>query len=138
MKNFDADRNDGLTVAERTFTIRGEKFVAKVAVKPEVLAKWDEMPPDAKVIDYTATFDSLVVAMIEPHDDALARWQRVREQEDDPVSFEELGDVVRWLVEATSGRPTGLPSGSSDGPGGRDGTSSTEGSSSPEVEAAPV
>ncbi len=73
--------------------------------------------------------DSIFLLKIEKDDDAEARYQAVRENDEDPLTVEDLREVVDWMIEESSNRPTGSPSGST---GGRrsTGTSSTEDSSS--------
>lgn len=57
-------------------------------------------------------------------------WRDARSADvENPLSLADLQEVLEWLIEQVSGRPTGQPSGSDSSPNGS-GTSSTDGSSS--------
>lgn len=141
MKDFDATRSR--TREDRTFRLAGETFVARAKVRPEKLIAFDELADlgdDAPISETMRLIDEVLTALIDPADDALVRYQKIRESEDPEmaVGVDDLRDVLDWLMEVITGRPTGSPS---DSTSGREstGTSSTEDSSSQAIpEALPV
>lgn len=134
MKNFDDHRRARATAEEREFKIGGEQFRCKAAVRPETIAPFDDIQDETPVLETLALVDSIVVGMLEPDDDAELRYRALRAREADPLTVDDLLELVGWMIEKVTGRPTVLPGGSSAGPG-TTGTNSTEGSSSPELRA---
>lgn len=115
-KNFDIGRKArAKTAEERTFTIGGETFVAKDGVHPSALAAYDAISDASGVGETLATVDDLIISMIEDNDNGHARYLAVRENTQDIVTVEDLLELVRWLVELQTGRPTGQPDDSSPG-----------------------
>lgn len=54
------------------------------------------------------TFEAIeasVISMIDPRDNALERLLAVTNNNDDPVTFDDLVELQNWLIEASSGRP---------------------------------
>lgn len=137
MKDFDAERQRReeaeATVEDRDFKIGGEFFRAKRKVRPEVLIELSKIEAMADNLDgILETMDSTIQAMIEPNDDAYARYRAMRERDDDSlVDLDDLQEVVSWLIEVFTGRPTEQPGDSSAGRGST-GTNSTDTSSSPD------
>lgn len=70
--------------------------------------------------------DVLQVCMI--GDSHAALVTKIKTDRDDPIDLEQLGEIVEWLVEVYTNRPTKPSSGSSTGsPSDDGGTSSTAG-----------
>lgn len=133
MKDFDQGRKARKkTREERTFVLHGETFVARNALHPDVLSEYDGIDENDNASVILATIDNMIVEMIEPDDDAAVRYTAIRVDREDPVTLEDLMDLVKWVIEVQTGRPTGQPGASLPGP-----TSivmpSTEGFSSPGV-----
>jgi len=102
MKNFDEARKKRAQ-ADRSFTIGGETFERKPGVRPEVLLEWSDLTagtPSGRVLE---VIDEVVLAMISPNGKSAARWEAVRESEDDPVTLADLHELVSWLVEEELG-----------------------------------
>lgn len=66
--------------------------------------------------------DGIVTSLLEPADDARARYKALREREDDPLTLADLQSLVSWMLggqrdelEEETGRPTGPPSSSGNG-----------------------
>lgn len=112
MRNFDSDWEASKSLEERTFQIGGQLFVMKKAVKPELLAIREDINEESPVGEAMAALDDLFLSMIEPGDDAHARYRALR---DDPegLSIGQIQAVIDWLIEKQTGRPPTLPSGSS-------------------------
>lgn len=75
--------------------------------------------------------------MIENVDHAHDRYRAARANDDDPIGMKDLTDLIQWLVEVQTGRPTELPPGSSGSPESG-GVTSTDDSFSPETPAEPT
>jgi hypothetical protein len=137
VKNFDDHRKkkDEATRTEREFLLGGERFTAAARVRPEAFMEWDsidmENTPAAEIL---ANADKTILSLIEKKDGAHDRYRAVRENEEDPLSLEDLTDLIQWLVEVQSGgRPTEKSSGSST-TSEETGTRLTDSSPSPESE----
>lgn len=131
MRNFDEAREERLK-RDRSFQIGGETFSYRAAVAPESILRWSQMTggeidplPEETAIEI---FDETVLAFLEPGQDD--KWKKVRDPNAKiPLNVGDLKDLVLWLFEEQSGRPTSPPSDSSGGSGsGETGTSLTEGS----------
>lgn len=134
MKDFDAVRTARIgSDEERSFKILGEVFIAKASVKPEVLTKYENLEEAEGAQTTLEIIDELVLSMIQDGaegEEAEARYRAIRAREDDPIALADLQNIVEWLVERQTGRPTGKPGNSSAGRG-RTGGRSTADSSSP-------
>lgn len=138
MKNFDEAR-EARAKEDRSFQLGGEVFTRKVGIRPEVLSPYENLSDDTPATEALATIDMIVLDMIEDGgegQDACVRYKALRAREDDPVTLGDLTDLVEWLVESATSRPTSRQSGSMRGPAAT-GTISTEGSSSPGAKRAP-
>lgn len=132
MKNFDSDWEEREAEDNRTFQIRGETFVRRVSVRPEVLFSF-EIPAGTEDAEALRLNDARILSFIEDRDDAHARYVALRAQDENPLGLRELRELSQWLLAEITGRPTEAPSAS---PSGRDqsGTGSKEGSSLRAVE----
>lgn len=132
MKNFDEKRKIRAD-RDRSFTIGGESFVIKSGLRPEVMLPWESIGETTAASEVLVTIDQLVHEMIEPADDAHARYDALRQRDEDPVTLEDLQELIEWLIAEQTGRPTGQPSGSTPSAVTTP-TGSTESSSSPAAE----
>lgn len=130
MKNFDEARAERAE-RDRSFAIGGETFTYRASVAPEALLAWNEAAGGEVEVgerEWLKLFDETISAFLEPGQDE--KWAEVRAPErDDPISIEDMTELVRWLFSETTHRPTGQSSGSSDS-ADDSGTSSKESSSS--------
>lgn len=149
--NFDSARKEraeaeAATRDERVFTIGGQDFYWKPGVRPEALSDLAKIKPgkrdkDGELIkdkngdpvdagtpmnETIEIIDRIIVAMIDPADDAHARWREVRAVEDDPITLDDMQTLVQWLIEQQTGRTPTVPRSPS---GGGRGTEKTETSS---------
>lgn len=116
MKDFDAERlAKRATEEDRTFKLGGETFVAKRSVHPSVLAAYDRIKPETGITDTMEVVDEVILQMIETRDASHGRYLEVRANTEDPVTITDLLDLVKWLLETETDRPTGLPSASVSG-----------------------
>lgn len=109
MKDFDEARR-ARAEQDREFTIGGERFVMRAGVRPEALTAYEQLQPGTGSAKTLSVIDELVMAFVEPEDDASGRWTRLRERDADPVTLQDLQQLVEWLVEGQTGRPTVPPS----------------------------
>lgn len=117
MKDFDQERQYR-SDRDRDFKIAGQHFRARSSVRPEVLMPFSEIDGTTDGAEVLKVIDDLVLNMIEPNDDAHARWRQVRELEgDEAVSLGDLQDLAEWLSEVQMARPSERPGDSSSGPG---------------------
>lgn len=107
---------DDLLEKDQTFTVRGEKFSYQ-DVKPEILTAF-ELSTNGKKSEADSTWDALdQQIMVFLPDEQHARWQELRAREKDPVTIHQLTEIIKWLMEVQTGRPTEQPSPSVSGRG---------------------
>ncbi len=118
MKNFDEARAER-EKRDRSFQIGGESFTYRPAVAPETILRWSQMTggeiPDLTEQQALDIFDETVLAFLEPNQEE--KWASIREPDvAHPLNVADLRELVAWLFEEQTGRPTGPPSDSSGGP----------------------
>jgi hypothetical protein len=102
----------------RTFELGGETFTHRAAARMEALADYYDMSSgrsDVSNHEAIEIIDRTVLAFLEPGQDA--KWMKVREDPDHPLSVVDAHALIEGLLAATTGRPTERPSVSTDGPG---------------------
>ena len=102
-KDFDQDVEQDLS-----FTIGGETFKMRF-VRPEVLAKWEDEPLEDKSEDVLKRQDARIIEFLDGEDSA-ERWTKLRERETNAVPLVKINELLRWMVEVQTSRPTNLPS----------------------------
>lgn len=136
-KNFDEKRSQrpARTVEERTFTIGGVSLVQRDPrdVKPEALTPYEQITKESPLSTDLGAMDAIVVALLEP--DSQQAWKELRARDKDVITPEDITDVLQYLIEQVTGRPTGQPSASGPGANGTE-ASSTATSSEPAGQAA--
>ena len=110
-KNFDSDKSEDLE-----FVVAGENFKMKY-VRPEVLAAWEDEEDANKSEDALKQMDARIKLFLDDANGALERWDKLRAREDNPVTMGQINDILLWMVEVQSGRPTIVPSPSATGRG---------------------
>jgi hypothetical protein len=148
MKNFDEAHDfgigaEGVRVAsreellglDRTFMLGGQEFKRRAILHPRIMARfWSlEGPIDQAMLD---ELYGIALACVEPDD--RERLKARFDDEDDPISYVTLRELLAWFIAEDTGRPFEKQNESS--PGSEttaDSTSSTAESSSPEAEAVP-
>ena len=135
MHNFDTKRAERSQAEPRSFQIGGETFIRKHSVRPEVMTAWEAVTPETPASETLQIVDDLIGEFL--IGDGHSRWRQLRERYDDPITLEDMMEVVAWLVSEETGFPTTEPSPSSNGSDGpTTGGSSTDGS--PSLEATPI
>lgn len=114
MKDFDADRHER-EQRDRQFTIGGETFTFRPSVAPESLLPYHRAITGEYVPtedDWIKIYDEAVVALLEPGQ--AEAWQRARDVNAAiPLNAKDISDLLQWLLEQQTGRPTGRTSESS-------------------------
>jgi hypothetical protein len=126
---------------DRTFEIGGEMFRWRYPFWQEYAERREADTQAVKAaqqngdseeeftfVDLYQDYFNRIETFIDPENDGIARWKRLAKRKSDPVPAYQLPELYFWLLEVTSGRPTGQPSPSESGPG-QTVSSSTEGSS---------
>lgn len=111
VRDFDQDLSEDLE-----FKVGGETFKMKY-VRPEVLAAWEDEVAADKSGEALQQMDSRIKLFLDDSDDAIGRWDKLRAREENPVSMGQINDLLLWMVEVQSGRPTIPPSPSVTGRG---------------------
>lgn len=133
MKNFDTER-DARYQADRTFRLGGEVLTYKASVAPEVILRWNKAVTgelgELSEENWLAIFDETVELILEG-DESIETWRSLRRPEiANPLNIADMREVLVWLIEQATGRPTTEPQGSSAG-SATTGPISTPASSSP-------
>ena len=105
MRNFDLD-------VDMTFELCGEMFKMRL-VKPEVLAKLqDAATGEANETNEKALvlLDEQIEAFLDNSNGQIERWRALRAREDNTPSQGQLQDIILWMVEVQTLRPTEQPS----------------------------
>lgn len=149
MKDFDQERAQRAN-KDRAFRINGYEFQYRPAVAPQSLLPWSRMvggefverhadgsvvlgPDNAPLSSLSEEkaleiYDQTIRAFLVPGQED--KWEAARDPNaENPINLGDLTNLIVWLFEETSGRPTGPPSsssGSSTGASnGQSGTGST-------------
>ena len=91
---------------DREFTLGGETFVRKPAVRPEVMIAYEDMTVEHSAAESLKVIDTLILAFLEDVDDAHDRYRALRARDDDAVNVRDLNEVIRWLIMESTKRPT--------------------------------
>lgn len=133
MKNFDEERQPVRPVEERQFVLRGVTLTVRPRLRPEAMATLEDAGDHVSSLTVLAEVDKGMRMLLVPEDHD--KWEAIRQNDDDPVSLDEMMAVTAWVIEVESGRPTMAPSASTDG---RDSTSGSSTAPSPSREAIPT
>lgn len=120
MKNFDEEALE----QDLTFQVGGEVFQMRY-VRPEVLAAWEDEAIDEKSEELLKRQDERILAFLSDKE-SRDRWVALREREENAVPMVQVNELLRWMVEVQTSRPTTPPSPSVAGPGKRGRSSGAE------------
>lgn len=130
MKNFDESRTERRAHGI-DFQIGGENFKTSQGGNPNDLVPLVTSVPGESLGDVLGQLDQAILSMVSDENDGHARWRSLRARADDPISLSDMRELVEWLIEQQTARPT-VPPGDSSTPPSETGTASTDDSSSPE------
>lgn len=111
MRNFDE-----ILETDLEFQIGGEQFKMRY-VRPEILASWEDEPIDSKSDELLKRQDERICAMLNGDDGSRDRWMALRGRDDDALPMVQLNELLRWMIEVQTSRPTTTPSPSATGRG---------------------
>jgi hypothetical protein len=142
-RDFSANLDEALK-NRPSFTLNGVDFLCKPGLQWKTLAKAgsaiDSARGDPEDIEAAMLqfFDVVLVKTARPKMHELLEAEDTDDDDETvlPISIKQLSDIVQWLIEQYTGRPTQPSSDSSDSPNGtgetsREATSSTEAVTSP-------
>jgi hypothetical protein len=98
---------DELLSKTHTFKVRGETFTWD-DVKPEILSTFEAAKNGKKEPDVWEVLDQQILLFIVPEDHE--RWHKLRAQVKNPVTIAQMTELLKDLMEETTGRPTTAPS----------------------------
>lgn len=113
MKDFDRDRPDPKPEQDRRFKLRGLEFTVRPFVRPEALGTIEDTPLMTSSLEILQAIDTAIMMYLEPEDHDA--WRRLRENEDDAITLDELQAIAEWLAENEARRPTPASSASTGG-----------------------
>jgi hypothetical protein len=116
-RDFDADRAER-QARPSTFVLGGELFKFKTGLRPEafneILVEYRATTGATPSDEMLAIVDQTICNFLDG-DDQISRWQALREREEDAVTAYDMGQVLVWLIEQQTGRPTEARSSSGNG-----------------------
>lgn len=124
MRDFDYERRSGF---EREFKLNDHVFRVRRGVRPEDLVAWETASGGQATLEAT---DTLIKKFLLPEDHDA--YDAARANVDEPVTLNDLRDLVDWLISNEVETPTSPPSSSE--PGATSGEQASKAaSSSPEA-----
>jgi hypothetical protein len=123
-RNYDEMRD----AEDRTFVMRDELFTIK-RCRPEVIGEFTVMekeyqenlknlPDDDPVYPTIIAFaEKRLLLLIDDQNGAVSKWEALRDDPDNPITYGEIMDVSTWALELITGLPTMPPSPSAPGRG---------------------
>lgn len=118
MRKFDLNE-------DLAFEVCGEMFKMRL-VKPEVLAVLqDNAAPDTNV-KALEIMDAQIEAFLDNANGQVERYRAMRKRENNTPSQGQLQDILLWMIEVQTARPTSQPSPSGRGRGAPATTSKVE------------
>lgn len=120
MRDFDVVRAENREHGDRRFKIGGQEFEFRAYSSPELYAATWVAEND---LEWLAAADAFILGVLITSD--KEKWVKVRATDAaEPLSFTDVRDVMDFVLEVTSGRPT-VPSSDSSDTSSERGTSST-------------
>lgn len=113
-KNFDEEWAERDSEENRTFTLRGETFTRKIAIRPEWWMGYDKRLGDSKTeAQVLAVLDGQILESIS--EDQHERYRALRAQDPPVLGLPEITMVIAWLDRELAQRPTQAPGSSGNG-----------------------
>jgi len=104
-KDFDVERlaNANGNGKPITFTVGGKKFTVREFVSAEVMGNFGRRQV-ANFGDTLEAYDAFIKGCILEKEGAA--WDKVRVEADPPISVGAIEQILWWLMDVASGRPT--------------------------------
>lgn len=114
MRDFDRERPPVKPLSERQFQLRGRTFTVRERVRPEAQAILEDSIMQASALQVLSDYDEAFVMYLVPED--ADKWKEVRALDgSDVLQYAEINSIMRFLIEASTDRPTSAPAASTDG-----------------------
>ena len=133
-RDFDEERRSRREDVEHSFTIADRTFTFRQAIRPDEIVDYydlrDGMAVGLDNKEGLALLDDTVLRLLTPGQED--KWAEARAVDDDDLTIRlrDLHDIIEYVIEVTSGRPTVPPTDSSAGRNGTAATTSTPDSTS--------
>lgn len=110
MKDFDESarvrhKENAEKFGDHPFKFRGEVFYVRANVDYDVLASVAALTEETDGSKVVTTVANAVINLIDPRDDSHERFYKVRSEGDLPVTFDDLMELLNFLIEEQTGRP---------------------------------
>lgn len=130
MKNFDEARRarhaeNAERFGEHPFEFAGETFYVRPNVDYDVIQSVAALTEETDGSRVISTVANAVISLIDPRDGAHERFHTARKNHELPVTFEDLMELLNWLIEEQTSRPP-TQAESSSGGSTENGTTSKE------------
>lgn len=135
MRDFDSERKERneqrlKEMGDRTFTLCGEQFTYRAVSSYTVLEKV-ATTQNLNTAELIASIEEVIIAFLEPGQGE--RFLAVARNDEDPLTFADLNDLMNWLAEVQVARPTEPLSPSTSGDESTSTSSKADKSSAPAV-----
>ena len=101
---------------DMTFEVCGEMFKMRL-VKPEVLATLQDNETPETNMKALEIMDAQIEAFLDNTNGQIERYREMRKRDDNSPSQGQLQDILLWMIEVQTTRPTNQPSPSGRGRG---------------------
>ncbi len=114
---------------DREFLIRGEMFKIQ-RVRPEVMEEVTALEDafvaieEPKYSDVVELAEKRLLLFLDDENGAVDRWKTLRERKVDPITYTEITEISKLVLEKATGLPTMQPPASGIGGGSTTGSSS--------------
>lgn len=118
MEDFDAKRVQR-EQQERRVKIGGVELTFKAGIRPEDFAEYVDMTfgrldPVPRELEAIGILDRTITAMLDP--ESRDAWRALRESDtSNPITTQDMHDLISHITKVHAGRPTGLASSSTNG-----------------------
>jgi hypothetical protein len=135
MKDFDAERHERhaqleAEMGDRAFVLGGVTFHFRPVTSYTVMGEIGS-GQDITAAELIGIMEQSLVKMLEPGQEE--KFLAILRSDDDPLDFQDLTDLVGWVAEQQTGRPTKASSPSTGGDAPTSTTSTDDSSSKPAV-----
>lgn len=116
VKDFDQERRERNRITpDIKFKIGGVTFKMRGQVRPDIIADAETLGEGEAATTTLETLDGILLGFIDPAGGAHAKYEKIRQDDEDPVTLQDLLSMMWWCIEAYTNRPTQLPSPSTAG-----------------------
>lgn len=108
--DFDAERRKRheereQQFGEKPFRFGGEVFYVRANAGYQAVKRVAALTEASSGEETFEAIERSVFSMLNPRDNAIARFHGVIENDEDPITFEDLVDLQGWLIQEQTSRP---------------------------------